>query len=396
MTDRPSIPTSTLARLTGAKTVVNGAMRWIPPFLPTLQRAFGATTSQLTTVMGTAEFAGLSTILVGRHLDRGRERIVMVSALLLVALSAVIALGGSLTTFALSYVVLVLGVSNLTVAGHTWISHRVDYRWRARSLGLFETGWAMSLLIGAPLVAVLINVFGWRGPFVAVAIAAVLAAAMVAFTLPKPSTAISNTTALGESPTNAPSRAADAPRAPINRAAWLVMSGSAMTAMAGLSVFVISGSWLEDAFGVSTGGIGIIAMTFGGAELVASLSVAGLADRLGKLRSTVSGLCVVLVALVVILAADQRLWLGIIGILVFLLGFEFAIVSSFSLVSEAMPDARGATIALSSAIGTAARASGAIISGILYSTHGISGTAVLSATAAIVAVSCFVLSHRAR
>ena len=38
------------------------------------------------------------------------------------------------------------------------------------------------------------------------------------------------------------------------------MIGSATTAMAGLSVFVVSGSWLDDAFGVSTGGIGAVAM----------------------------------------------------------------------------------------------------------------------------------------
>ena len=35
----------TLARLTAAKTVTNVALRWIPPFLPTLERAFGATTT---------------------------------------------------------------------------------------------------------------------------------------------------------------------------------------------------------------------------------------------------------------------------------------------------------------------------------------------------------------
>ena len=49
--------------------------------------------------------------------------------------------------------------------------------------------------------------------------------------------------------------------------AWRVMLGSALMAAAGLSVFVISGAWLEDEFGVSTGGLGIIAMTFGAIEL---------------------------------------------------------------------------------------------------------------------------------
>jgi len=388
---RPDLGGRTLARLTVAKTVSNVALRWIPPFLPTLEKAFGATTSQLTTVMGVGEFAGLSTITVGRHLDRGRERLVMTVALLFVAASALIALGGTLITFAIAYFVLVLGVSNLTVAGQAWISHRVDYRWRARSIGLFETSWAVALLLGAPLVAILINHFGWRGPFVAISIAAVAAALMVAFTLPRPSPQIPNQIALADADAVPP---VERRRVPITPAAWLVMIGSATTAMAGLSVFVISGSWLDDAFGVSTGGIGAVAMAFGGMELVASLGVAGVTDRLGKLRSTLAGLCVLLIGLVVMVSATDRLWLGISGILLFLLGFEFAFVASLSLVSEAMPDARGTTIAISNGVGTVARATGAILSGWLYGRSGIGGTAWLSAAAAVAAVVALLASRR--
>ena len=174
----------TLARLTAAKTVTNVALRWIPPFLPTLERAFGATTTQLTTALGVGEAAGLSTVFVGRHLDAGRERAVMIGGLGLVGASALLALTGTIWAFAISCFVLVLGVSNLTGAGQAWISHRVDYRRRARAIGLYETSWAISLLAGAPVVAVLINVFGWRGPFVAIAIGCALGAVLVAATLP--------------------------------------------------------------------------------------------------------------------------------------------------------------------------------------------------------------------
>ena len=41
----PPLGVTTLARLTGAKTVANTALRWIPLFLPTLEGAFGATTT---------------------------------------------------------------------------------------------------------------------------------------------------------------------------------------------------------------------------------------------------------------------------------------------------------------------------------------------------------------
>ncbi len=395
----------TLARLTAAKTVANVALRWIAPFLPTLERAFGATTTQLTTVLGVGEAAGLSTIFVGRHLDRGRERTVMIGALGLVGASAVLALAGTLATFAVSFFILVLGVSNLTVAGQAWISHRVAYGGRARALGLYETSWAIALLAGAPIIAVLINVFGWRGPFVAIAIASVAAALLVAATLPPYVSEVDiepidiepidiERIDIGRIDPISTGRVERRATAPITARAWLVMIGSATTAMAGLAVFVISGSWLDDAFGVSTGGIGAIAMVFGASELVASLGSAAFADRLGKLRTTLGGLAGLLAGLLTMVSADDNLWLGIAGLIVFLLGFELAFVVSLSLVSESMPDARGTTLAVSNAVGTVARASGAVLSGWLYGIHGIGGTAALSASAAIVAVGSLLLSRR--
>jgi DHA1 family inner membrane transport protein len=393
---RTGVDGRTLARLTAAKTVTNVALRWLPPFLPTLERAFGATTTQLTTVLGVGEMAGLSTVFAGRHLDRGRERAVMIAGLGLVGASAVLALAGSIAAFAVSFFVLVLGVSNLTVAGQVWISHRVDYRWRARSLGLYETSWAIALLAGAPIVAVLINLFGWRGPFAAIAIACALAALLVARTLPAggPSPQLDPIDPIDATgsvePTGAPRSTS------ITARAWLVMIGSATTAMAGLSVFVVSGSWLDDAFGVSTGGIGAVAMLFGATELTASLGSAAFADRIGKLRTTLVGLVALLGGLAIMMTANDRLWVGVAGLIVFLLGFELAFVVSLSLVSEAMPDARGTTMAASNAVGTVARASGAVLSGWLYGIHGIGGTAALSAAAAIVAVCSLLLSRRLR
>lgn len=380
--DAGALDRSALARLTGAKAMANTALRWIPPFLPTLERAFGVSTTQLTTVLGLGEAAGLSTMAIGKQLDRGRERLVMIGGLSAIALSSVIALGGSIWTFAIAFTMLILGVANFTVGGHAWISHRVHYSRRARSIGIFETSWAFALLIGGPIVAVLINLWGWRAPFVFMAIGCTIAAFVVALTLP----AAGPATKQAGLPTTGATR--------LTLRAWLVVIGSATMAMAGLSVFVISGSWLDDEFGVSTGGLGFIVMGFGAFELIASGGSAALADRIGKMRSALGGLVVLACGLAVMLNADGSLAVGVIGILMLLIGFEYGFVTSLSLVSEAMPEARGSTLAVGNAVGTLARGSGVILSGWLYGIHGIAGTAALSATAAVVAATCFVLSRR--
>ena len=164
--------------------------------------------------------------------------------------------------------------------------------------------------------------------------------------------------------------------------------------MSGLSVFAISGKWLDTAFGVSTGGLGLVAMGFGAFELLASTGSAGFADRLGKLRSTLLGIVLLLAGQVIMAAANDTLWVGVIGILAFLCGFEFAFVTSLSLVTEAMPQSRGTTIALANGVGTVARGSGTIASGFLFTRWEIEGTLAMSAGAAVAAAFCFAVSRR--
>ena len=380
-----------IAVFAAAKTVANTALRWAPPFLPTLERAFGATTAQLTTALGVAEAGGLSTLAIGRRLDRGQERAIATIGLGVVAVAALVALLGTTFTFAISAFLVVVGVANLTAAGHAWLGHRVPYERRARAIGLFETSWALSLLVGAPILAGLIAVFGWRGPYVAIVVASLLAGLLLLTRLDDGSPA---EPVVVETPPRA-----ETERPPDTRpdsAAWLIIGGSAFTAMAGLAVFAISGAWLDDAFGVPTSGLGFVAMGFGAIELTASVSSATFADRLGKRRTTLAALLLLAVGIAVMAMAGSSLHVGLVGLLAFLCGFEYAIVTSFSLVTEAMPAARGMTISVSNAMGTIARAAGVVASGWLYEAHGIRGTVTLSAVATGCAIACFLAGGRSR
>ena len=156
--------------LTAAKAVANTALRWVGPFLPTLERAFGVSTSTLTSVIGVAELGGLTTIATGHALDRGHRRRAFLAGLSLVGISSLIALIGSIVSFAVAFTLVVIGVGQPDRR-----RSRLDQPPRAlpragRALGAFETAWALSLLLGATGIAALIKAFGWRGPFVALAI----------------------------------------------------------------------------------------------------------------------------------------------------------------------------------------------------------------------------------
>ena len=142
-----------LMRLTFGKAVANTSLRWLPFFLPTLAVAFHASTATLAALLGLAEAAGLSTLAAGRWLDRGRERLVIVAALVTAALASTVALLGTVAAFAVSAVLLGAAAGYVTVGGHAWISARVPFDRRARFIGLYEISWASALLIGAPVVA---------------------------------------------------------------------------------------------------------------------------------------------------------------------------------------------------------------------------------------------------
>ncbi len=356
--------------LTGAKVVSNTALRWVGPFLPTLQRAFGTTTATLTGVIGVAELGGLATLYTGRHLDRGRERVMFVLGMSAVALSSVIALIGSVESFAISFALLILGVSHVTVAGHAWIGHRIPYARRARAIGLFETSWAIALLAGAPILAVLIRIFGWRGPYVALAIGAALAVLGV----------LMRVTA------GAPTAEQHGASGVLGRRAWLAIATSAAIAATGLGVFIVSGTWLDERHGVSTAGLGLIAAGFGAVELGASSTVALIADRVGVRRSVAAGLCLAIIGAAVMALSGDSLALAIGGLACFLAGFEYAFVSSLTLVTEAAPLGRGRAIGISNAMGTLARASAIACSGQLYERIGFNACLTMGVTTATIAL----------
>jgi len=369
-----------LLRLTAAKAVGNTALRWIPFFLFVLEDAFDTSITTLTLVLGIGEMAGLASVLIGGQLDRGRERFFLVVAMILISGSGIVALGGSIVTFALAFLLIIAGVSMVTVAGHTWLSHRVPFDRRGRAIGIFEMSWASALIVGAPLAALLIELFGWRGPFVLAAIGGAAMAVVVA-RLPD-----GGSRPVGDESTDGAGR--------LRRTAMVSIAMSAATATAGLTTIVIVGTWLEDEFGVSTGSVGITAMAFGLAEILASGSSARFSDQLGKARTTGVAQLLVIVGLVVMTAADASFVVAIVGLAIFFVGFEYSIVTSFSIVSEAAPAARGRALAANNAIGTLARGAGAVASGFLFDAHGIAGPATLSAVAAATAFVLLVVGAR--
>jgi DHA1 family inner membrane transport protein len=155
---------------------------------------------------------------------------------------------------------------------------------------------------------------------------------------------------------------------------------------------VVSGAWLDDAYGLSTGGLGAVAAGFGVVELASSSSVAAFGDRIGARRSVAAGLALLGCGVAAMLVAGDSRTAAIAGLLLFLCGFEFGFVSTLTLVTEAAPAARGRAIGVSNALGTVARASAVVASGQLYERFGMTGSLTMAACAAGTAALALVLT----
>ncbi len=375
-----------LARLTAAKAIANTALRWPPFFLFELEAAFNTDTSTLTSILGVAEMTGLITLFVGSQLDAGRERRFMTGALALISVSALASLTGSLAVLAGAFVALGCGSSLMTVGGHTYLSQRVPAATRSRYIGTFEVSWASALLIGAPVVSILLTRFGWRAPFIAIAIAAGLFTVITARDSDTPPT---ERVARQTNQTDDSQRSLDA-------RAWMLIVASGAISIAGFATIVITGTWLKDDFGLSTERIGALVFALGAAELVASVGSATFADRLGPLRTTQIALGAAIGGATVMSQAGGSLALGFVGLFLFLLGFEYSIVTSFAFVSESAPSARGKALSINNAFGTLLRGAGAVASGFLYEAFGVRGSVALTIVAAVVAVVLLVVARSPR
>ena len=207
----------------------------------------------------------------------------------------------------------------------------------------------------APILAFLIDRYGWRAAYVALA--------------------LSTDSPLLRSSVNACSASCGSNEEDFTicwpaLSAWLPLTASAAVAGAGMSVFVVMGAWLSDDYGLSVAGLGAIATGIGAAELASSSAVAVVADRIGIRRSVGIGGLLLGLGLVVIALSNDSVIIALIGLIVLVIGFEYGFVSSLSLMSEAAPQARGTAIAVGNAIATITRASLIVISGQCYERFG--------------------------
>ena len=357
--------------VTVARLNANACFRFAPPFLASISDDLSTSLSRIGVALMITELLMIVSPVVGGLVDRLHRRTSMVAGLLGVsAAAALAATSPGLIVFVIAIAILGLSKLIFDVGLTAWVNDHVDYERRGRVIGITETSWALGLLVGVTIMGLVASASSWRWGYVTGAATTALMALVLA-------------RRLGPDGESHSSRRLNSVRRPLPREGYWVVLAMFFLMAASQCMFVTFGSWLDDEFGFSEAGIAAVAFGLGAFELLASLTSSRRTDVWGKERSTALGAALIVPSGVLLAASGSNVVLGLIFLALFLLGFEFAIVSLLPLAANVIPEspARGLGFAIGG--GTLGRAVMSLAATATYDVHGIGVPALIGSACAI-------------
>ncbi|MFO7707382.1 MAG: MFS transporter [Desulfobacterales bacterium] len=377
-----------IAATIACRTVLNTGRRFIYPFAPDLSRELGVPLTSITGLIALNSATNLLGLIFGPVADRCGYRAMMILGM--AALTAGTAAAGFLPVFAvlaIAHFLSGLGKSIYDPAVQAYISERVPYGRRGRVVGLLETAWAGSTLLGVPLLALLIDQAGWRAAFFSLSASGLLGTALMIRLIPA-----------GRHPDPRP----PAPMSFRRLLAAMLYSrpalGVALCAFffnaAMDNLFVIYGAWFEDAFHLSVLALGVGTSVIGAAELLGEFITAGLGDRLGLKRMAIGGVALCVLTYLLLPAVAHTVSTALAALFLVFCIFEMTVVTLLSVTTELLPHARATMVAGYYAAAGTGRVVGALMGGPVWLAWGITGTGLASAALTALALAALLWALR--
>jgi len=350
-----------ITAVTTARLVANAAYRFAPLFLATIARGFDVSLSTLGFAIFVSELSGFASPFAGRIVDRLTHRNSMVLGLVGSAVGCTIAaVSTSPLMFAVGVTVLALTKQSFDLGLGAWIADHVPYNQRGKIVGLTETAWALGLLVGVSIMGLITAASNWRIGF------GFVVSMFVIFNRVTNEARVPH-----ESHSTTPQR--------VTGNSWLVVAAMFFIMCSAQNLFVTFGAWLEDEFQFGAARLAVAGFSLGLVELVASVSSSRQTDKWGKERSIALGALLVIPGGIFLCLGSNNLIVGLIGVFIYFLGFEFSVVSLLSLATSLVPNSPGTGLGWVLGAGTLGRAVMAIIATHLFESFGVQGPALMGA-----------------
>jgi MFS transporter, DHA1 family, inner membrane transport protein len=336
-------------------------VRMVYPFLAAFSRGLGVELWMISLALTFRAATGaLGPFLASVADSRGRKPGMLAGMLLFVSGAVLMSFWPTYPAFVTALVLTILGNYLFIPSMQAYLGDRVPYQRRALALALTEYGWSFSSIIGVPLIGFLIARWGWQAPFPFLAAMGLLAMIALFWLVPadiKPS---------AERPgfwDNLRSVLTYGPALAGLAMGFLLVAGNEV-------VNLVFGVWMEDTFAVKIAALGAASAVIGISELSGESLVGLLTDRLGKSRAIGTGLLLNGLSALMLPVLGFSVPGALVGLFLFYLTFEFALVSTIPLMTEVLPSTRATLMAVYGSSVSLGRAVGDLLAPSLYR-HGI-------------------------
>lgn len=375
-----------------AKFFVDTATQIFNPFLVIIGSGLGISVVAMGRLVALRSLMGVAAPFLGSIADRIGYRLVMRIGLTLTGSGLILgALSGNYVVFGISMIFGGVGAIAFTPNLHAYLSSRLPYAKRAMGLGIVEYSWALAGIIGLFAAGLLIDAFSWKMPFYFLGGGLILMALIFGF-LPCEKTEKQKASRAVMKERPKPERKALYQQFRLfmdlganAKSAWANIWVSGLVMFAMMNVIIIHGGWLEAEYGTGPSTLGFISLIFGLADLSASMTVSVFVDRIGKRRSVIIGVLIMIFGFILFPFLNRGLIPAVIGIAIPRIGFEFAIVSNFSLLSEQVPENRGKILGLGTTLAFMGTSLAGLTGPASFLKHGVWGLAPVSLASVVVA-----------
>jgi len=340
-----------------ARTIVNTGYRLIYAFLPIIAAGLGVPIEAITQAVVMRSLLGIAAPVLGTAADRlGHKTAMLIGMVLFIGALGLVIIWPTYPAMVASILLVATSKIIFDPAMQAYIGDRVEYAQRGLAIAITEMGWSGAFLIGMPLTGALIAVRGWSAPYVWLAVVSLIVTFLLVRILPaheKPAVA-------------RPSLFSNLRTVLSHPSALGALSVGLLICTSNEVVGIIYAEWLHNTFFLEAAALGITALVIGFAELGGEGLVAALADRIGKRRALIGGLILNATAVSALPLIGKTQTGAMIGLFLMFITFEVAVVTSISLMTEILPQARATLLAANVSAYSGGRALGAFIGPMLF------------------------------
>lgn len=362
-----------------AKIFIDMAVQMFNPFMAVIALGVGLSIVQMGQVVALSKFVGLLAPVLGHLADRWGYRFILRFCLLLAGFGFIGAVSfESIPLFIIALVLAGVGVTSFTPCLHAYLSNMLPYNKRAKGIATLEYSYALAGIFGLFLMGVLIENISWKAPFYLIG-AGLIFSSFLFLTLPLVKRSGQETVGKSLEKKSLWTRFLGFIDLGDKRlSAWGNIFLSGLLCFSMLHILMVYGVWLQNDFDLSPIALGKVALLFGVFSLIGCTAVAHLTDKIGKRRSVISGMVVTFLFYGILPFASTQLLTSLIVLVIIHLGFEFSIVSNFSLLSEQVPSQRGKIMGMGAASGMLGTGLAGLTAPVAYLEYGVWGLGPVS------------------